>query len=272
MDAILFSFARGQAGVDDAIRHLQRHTKLYWDMPVPIKAGKLSFPIQGFIHIKGGQVEYEATIVCIIPYSRAHYEDPVLSEKVKPKPWRCAWQNNLKNQRAHNGKCTLIITKIEPFSIPATALKKVDGTPVKRAPMGFTRILPPTPEDAAASWLPPKTVIPEKHLEAVVLHNLGKIEPGLTLVKSQVETPAGRIDLLCKDVAGKSVVIELKKSQGTDRVVGQILRYMGYLIEKEGSDNVRGIIVVQTKDQRLTYAVNAARNIQVREFKIDFAS
>jgi len=237
-------------------------------MPVQIKACKL-FPIQGFIHIKGGQVEYEANIAKIIPYCPAHYEDPVLSEQVKPAPWRAAWE---KSSRAHTGKCTLIIKKIEPFSIQTTALKKIDGTPVKRAPMGYTRILPPTPEDAAASWLSHETVIPEKHLEAVVLHNLGKIEPGLTLVKSQVETPAGRIDLLCRDVAGKSVVIELKKSQGTDRVVGQIQRYMGYLMEKEGPDNVRGIIVVQTKDPRLSYAVSAARNIQIREFAITFSS
>jgi|HubBroStandDraft_2_1064218.scaffolds.fasta_scaffold1875097_2 hypothetical protein len=47
---------------------------------------------------------------------------------------------------------------------------------------------------------------------------------------------------------------------------------MGYLIEKEGADNVRGIIIVQTKDTRLSYAVGAARNIQVREFAITFSS
>ena len=138
--------------------------------------------------------------------------------------------------------------------------------------MGYIRILAPTPEDAAASWLTPNTDVPEKHLEAVVLHNLGKIESGLILIDQQMATPAGRLDLLCKDATGSYVVIELKKSRGSDQVIGQILRYMGWLKENKSTDKVRGIIVVQRKDQRLAYAVKAAPNIQVREFAITFST
>jgi hypothetical protein len=215
IDAILISARRGMVDVDDAIRHLQEHNKLYWSVGFRIVKTQFLFPILGFIHITGGQVEYQATIDDIVPHDNAYYENPDL----KPAQWRSA-----AHARGYGrGKYALIISKIEPFSIQTTALKRVDGTPVAKGPEGYVRILPPTAEDSTASWLA-KTHIPEKHLEAVVLHNLGKIESGLTLVKQQMETPAGRIDLLCKDAAGKSVVIELKKSQGTDRVVGQILR------------------------------------------------
>lgn len=270
MDAILFSARQDMVNVDDAVRHLADHSKLYWEMPVPIIAKQFKFPMLGFIHITGGQVEYQVTIAKIIPHSPAHYEDRDLAHRVKPPPWISAWEQNLPEAR-HNWKSALVITKIDPFSIETTALKKYDGSPVKRAPMGFIRILPPNPEDATASWLPPRSVVPEKHLEAVVLHNLGKIEPGLTLVEQQVATPAGRLDLLCKDATGKYVVLELKKSRGTDQVVGQILRYMGWVIENKGTDKVRGIIIVQRKDRRLTYAIKATSNIQIKEFGITFS-
>ncbi len=137
MDAILFS---AKVNVDDAKKHLDEgHEKLYWATTFRILKDKFLFPIQGFIHQKGKQVEYEATIVDIIPYNPAHYEDPALSEKVKPARWRITGEKNL-----NNAIDTLVITKIERFSIETTSLRKYDGTPVKKAPQGnYTRIRPP---------------------------------------------------------------------------------------------------------------------------------
>ena len=138
MDAILFS---ARVNVDDARKHLEENDKLYWEMPLPIAKQNFSFPIQGFIHVKGKQVEYEAEIVDIIPYNPANYQNSLLLEKVKPVPWRTEWR---RNPGAHKWKSTLVITKIEPFSIETTSLKKYDGTPVKKAPQGnYVRILPP---------------------------------------------------------------------------------------------------------------------------------
>jgi len=94
------------------------------------------------------------------------------------------------------------------------------------------------------------------------------IEPGLRLEERQKSTPAGRLDLLCRDTNGNYVVVELKRNLGTDQVVGQILRYMGWLIETYGTDKVRGIVIVGSKDQALTYAVKAVRSVQVKEFKL----
>jgi RecB family endonuclease NucS len=81
-------------------------------------------------------------------------------------------------------------------------------------------------------------------------------------------TNAGRLDLLCRDTKGNYVVVELKRTLGTDQVAGQILRYMGCLIEEYGKDKVRGIIVVPRTDQALSYAAKAVPNLQVKQFKI----
>jgi RecB family endonuclease NucS len=110
-------------------------------------------------------------------------------------------------------------------------------------------------------------LIPEKIVEDVVVHKIPEIEKGLTLVGRQVPTPVGRIDLLCKDATGANVVIEIKKAQGTDQVLGQILRYMGWLKENK-DENVRGIIIVQRADRRLSVAVKVAPNVQIKEFEM----
>jgi hypothetical protein len=141
VDAILFS---ARAIVGEAIKHLEKHENLYWDTPFRILKDKFSLPIEGLIYIKGKRVEYKATISDIISYDAANYKDSEFLNEVKPEEWL----NNLKS-RINNPKNTLIITKIEPFSIETRSLKRYDGTPVKRAPQGnYTRIIPPYLEDA----------------------------------------------------------------------------------------------------------------------------
>jgi restriction system protein len=48
------------------------------------------------------------------------------------------------------------------------------------------------------------------------------------------------------------VVIELKKGRNSDAVIGQILRYMGWVTDKSagsaGYFNVRGIIIAKEKE------------------------
>jgi restriction system protein len=148
--------------------------------------------------------------------------------------------------------------------------------------MGYIRVLTPDPESPALNREPPalepgssapvlvrRPVVAERHIESIVVQYLQAIEPGLTLVGQQIATPAGRLDLLCKDAAGTYVVVEIKRDQGTDQVVGQILRYMGWVKENKGTE-VRGIIVVQGRDPRLSYAIQATTNIQIKEFRMVF--
>lgn len=74
----------------------------------------------------------------------------------------------------------------------------------------------------------------------------------------QYPTDIGTIDLLCIDNNKKFVVIEIKKETGSDKTVGQITRYMGW-IKKNLANNkeVRGIIIVHEIDERLEYSSSA---------------
>jgi len=108
----------------------------------------------------------------------------------------------------------------------------------------------------------------EHNLEDFVLLQLDEIEPGLQLIKRQLSTAAGRLDILCQDRFGWYVVVELKRDQGTDQFVGQILRYIGWVQENYSTDKVRGIIIVGKKDNIMSYAVKAVSNIQVKEFRL----
>ena len=115
-----------------------------------------------------------------------------------------------------------------------------------------------------------KISLAEKNLEDFLVQQLESIEPGLTLVERQLLTAAGRLDLLCRDCKGHYVVIELKRSQGTDQVVGQILRYMGWVQEHYRTEKVRGLIVVGKVDDGLRYAAKAVPNVEAKVFTLSF--
>lgn len=284
MDAILFSCNPSMVAVDDAVKHLAVHNNLYWEVGFKVSKNtvdSLKFPIFGYMHISGGQVEYRAKIKNIIPYTTAHYDDAELAESVKPKPWLKEWQENVNNVQSYNWRSILVIDEIDPFSRDTRKFQKPDGTFVSHPPQGYIRILDPSDARGRAKSIqlsntpqeksPVRSMtLAEQNLEDFVVHQLEAIEPGLHLVGRQISTPAGRLDLLCKDSEGKFVVVELKREQGTDRVVGQILRYMGWVMIHYRVTDVRGIIIVGKKDPLLDYAVEAASNIQAKEFCLSF--
>lgn len=120
----------------------------------------------------------------------------------------------------------------------------------------------------------------EKQLEDFLIQNwdktdLGKeldliIEEGV-LVSQQYRTDIGPIDILTKDKKnGNYVVVELKKNQTSDDTVGQLARYMGWVKEKLGDDNVMGIIIAGGFDKRLDYAVKMFPQIKIFTYQIDF--
>ncbi|MBI2294408.1 MAG: DUF91 domain-containing protein [Betaproteobacteria bacterium] len=260
--------------VDDAIRHLANHEELYWEVGFRMAKDNFSFPMLGFMHISGGQVEYRVAIRDIVSHSPDHYEDRSLAERVKPESWIREWKENLDDFRSYPWKNTLVMTEIAPFSYDTYSFQKYDGTSVQIPPHGYVRVLPPT-HDAAKTLVRSANVraanspsLAERNLEDLIIHQLEAIEPGLHLAERQLSTPAGRLDLLCKDANGNFVVVELKRTQGTDQVVGQVLRYMGWLKEAHHTEGVRGIVIVAKKDQALSYALMAAPNVQVNEFKL----
>lgn len=73
----------------------------------------------------------------------------------------------------------------------------------------------------------------------------------------------GNIDILVKNKTKKEwVVIELKKGQSNDAVVGQVLRYMGWVERKliKKGENVKGIIIVKEVDNKLKSALSFLKN------------
>ena len=83
----------------------------------------------------------------------------------------------------------------------------------------------------------------------------------------------GRIDLLARHKTDpKWLVVELKRNQGTDQTMGQVQRYMGWVSENLASsgDEVQGLIICQTFDQGLRYALGMTRYIDLMEYEVDF--
>lgn len=91
----------------------------------------------------------------------------------------------------------------------------------------------------------------------------------MTLVKQQYETGVGRIDILFRDEEGRYLVVETKKGRESDRVVGQLLRYMGWLKVQEEAE-VRGLIVSGEPDVRLDYAAAAIPDVAVITYRVSF--
>src|SRR5260370_14934153 len=125
-DAILFSADPDLVVVDDAIRHLAENKELYWEVGFRVIRENFSYPMYGFIHIKGGGVEYRAIIRDILPFSPVHYEDEVLAAKVKPQAWIRDWRENIDEYRVR-WKYAFVITEIVPFSYETCFFIKSDG-------------------------------------------------------------------------------------------------------------------------------------------------
>jgi len=87
----------------------------------------------------------------------------------------------------------------------------------------------------------------------------------------------GNIDILVKNKTKKEwVVIELKKGQSNDAVVGQTLRYMGWVERKliKKGESVKGIIIVKEVDNKLKSALSFLKdkvNIDCFAYKVQFS-
>jgi len=124
------------------------------------------------------------------------------------------------------------------------------------------------PEEVVKSY---GSISIENDLKNFLADNIFLVEKGLSLVQKEFDTKeVGRIDLLCKDQKNNHVVIELKKGRKNDEVVGQTLRYLGW-VEKNLKTKVRGIIIVNEPDERLEYALGPIKNlIELKFYKVNF--
>ena len=78
------------------------------------------------------------------------------------------------------------------------------------------------------------------------------VEDGLKVIKHEKETPAGFIDLFCRDSNDEYVVIEVKRNPDYNTVL-QLQRYVDE-IDNEFSGNIRGVLVApKMTDKILDY-------------------
>jgi len=122
----------------------------------------------------------------------------------------------------------------------------------------------------------------EKYLEEFLVQNWGQTELGKEYdiytedgeqVGRQYQTDTGPMDILAisKDKS-KLLVVELKKGRASDSVIGQVQRYMGFVVEflAEDGQNVRGVIVALEDDLRIRRALKVAPNIDFYRYIINF--
>ncbi|NDA63195.1 MAG: DUF1016 family protein [Chitinophagia bacterium] len=122
----------------------------------------------------------------------------------------------------------------------------------------------------------------EKHLEDFLVANwnqteLGKkyniYEDGGDLIGKQYQTDTGFIDILAISKDKKELlIVELKKGRASDNVVGQIQRYMGFVLEElaEEGQTVKGIIIALEDDNRIRRALAVAPNIDFYRYQVSF--
>lgn len=122
----------------------------------------------------------------------------------------------------------------------------------------------------------------EKHLEDFLVANwegtdLGKhyniYEEDGEKVGQQYLTDSGPVDILAisKDKK-KLLVVELKRGRANDVVVGQILRYMGFVKDEllEPGQEVRGVIIALEDDSRLRRAISMVPAVEFYRYQVSF--
>jgi restriction system protein len=121
----------------------------------------------------------------------------------------------------------------------------------------------------------------ERHLEDFLVENWEQTELGAKydiytedgeVVGQQYQTDTGPIDILAISKDKKVLlVVELKKGRATDSVVGQVLRYMGYM--KELADKgqvVRGAIIALEDDPKMHRALSMVERVDFYRYEVQF--
>jgi restriction system protein len=122
----------------------------------------------------------------------------------------------------------------------------------------------------------------EKHLEDFLIDNwsqtdLGKMydifEEDGEKVGQQYATDTGPLDILAISKDKKQLlVVELKKGRASDAVVGQILRYIGYVSDElaEPGQSVCGVIIALEDDQKIRRALSVVPQVVFYRYEISF--
>jgi restriction system protein len=122
----------------------------------------------------------------------------------------------------------------------------------------------------------------ESHLEEFLIQNWGQTELGKQYdiyevdgerVGQQYQTDTGPMDILAISKDKKRLlVVELKKGRASDAVVGQTMRYMGYVGEvlAEAGQTVQGVIIAHDDDPKIRRALSVVPHIAFYRYQVIF--
>ncbi|MBR85755.1 MAG: hypothetical protein CMM29_03030, partial [Rhodospirillaceae bacterium] len=122
----------------------------------------------------------------------------------------------------------------------------------------------------------------EKYLEEFIVDNWNQLDLSADYERFEEEvdgkrkkfkTDTGEIDIFARSKdKSKFLVIELKRGRATDRVVGQIQSYMGYVKDELANhgQEVKGLIIALDDDLRMKRALSINPQIEFRKYKIKF--
>ena len=118
-----------------------------------------------------------------------------------------------------------------------------------------------------------------EHYQKLIHRNFDRLFPKLRYYDEDVQNSheghyatedAGVMDFLCLNDQDDIIVIELKR-KGTDKTLAQVCRYMGWAMENLANKNqdVYGVIISESKDHKLDYAVRTVPKVSIRKMKLD---
>jgi restriction system protein len=122
----------------------------------------------------------------------------------------------------------------------------------------------------------------ESHLEEFLIQNWAQTELGKQYdiyeidgerVGQQYPTDTGPLDILAISKDKKRLlVVELKKGRASDAVVGQTMRYMGYVGEvlAEPGQTVQGVIIAHDDDPKIRRALSVVPHIAFYRYQVSF--
>jgi len=111
----------------------------------------------------------------------------------------------------------------------------------------------------------------ERDMQAALRRNIASLDPSLKIIDDGAERAvnSGFIDITCDD-GNTIVVVELKAGKADRNAMGQILSYMGDLLEEEGGKPVRGILVAHDFDARMKSAARVVPTLALKKYSIEF--
>ena len=119
----------------------------------------------------------------------------------------------------------------------------------------------------------------EAHLQKLLAEHITTLGHGFTLTRREYMTPIGPVDILCKDAAGATVAVEIKRRGEIDGVE-QLTRYLELMNRDPHLAPVTGVFAAQQiKPQARTLAqdrgircvtldYDALRGIEPDEFRL----